>query len=341
VKEKNLGVTIKDVARAAGVSHGTVSRYLNGYAVNEDRKASIAQAIAELGYKVNLNARGLKSSKSHTVGILVRSLVDFFDTSIVTYIEDLLESNDYGAIICDYSCDEARFASKLEFLIDRAVDGIVLFPFFTELSVYAKLVESRIPVVLVDSDVPGFVADKVFSDNEHAAFKAVERLIKLGHRDIAIINELADSNIVARDRLSGYYKALERHDVPIVNDYISIGSFRVQCGYDATVRLLKLGNRPTAVFPANYYMAIGAVAAIHDFGLKIPEDISVISFDYFERYDLANTPLTCVVQPTERIGKEASALLLRRMKNDYSDFPVERVEKSHMLHRKSERALEV
>jgi DNA-binding LacI/PurR family transcriptional regulator len=333
-----MGVTIKDVARTAGVAHGTVSRYLNGYAVSEDRKAKIELAINELDYKVNFNARGLKSSKTHTVGILVRSLVDYFDTSIVTYIEDFLESNGYCAIICDYSCDEARFRSKLGFLIDRAVDGIILFPYFTQLPIYAKLIESKIPVVIVDSDVPGFITDKVFSDNEHASFKAVERLIELGHRNIAIINYPAD-NLVARDRLNGYCGALRKHDIPIVKDYVSDGSFSIKCGYDAAKKLLQLKNRPTAVFPASYYMAVGAVAAILELRLKIPEDISVISFDFFEQYDIANVPLTCVVQPTEAIGNEAAAVLLRRMKNDYANFPEKRVEKSSMLNRKSEIAM--
>ena len=185
-----MGVTIKDVARQAGVAHGTVSRYINGHKVGEEKRQMIERAIEELDYKVNHSARSLKSNKTHTVGILVRSLVDFFDTSIVTYIEDYLESSDYSAIICDYSCDEARFSSKLDFLLDRAVDGIIIFTFFIEPSVYSKLIESKIPFVLIDSDVPGLVADKVFSDHEQAAFDAVERLITLGHRDIAIINDV-------------------------------------------------------------------------------------------------------------------------------------------------------
>jgi DNA-binding LacI/PurR family transcriptional regulator len=338
-QDGDMGVTIKDVAKRAGVAHGTVSRFINGHKVGEEKKQMIEHAIEELDYKVNHSARGLKSNKTHTVGILVRSLVDFFDTSIVTYIEDYLERNDYCAIICDYSCDEARFSSKLEFLLDRAVDGIIIFTFFIEPTVYSELVESKIPFVLIDSDVPGLTADKVFSDHKQAAFNAVERLIQLGHRDIAIINDVAEDNLVAKERLNGYYSALRKHNISILKEYLSIGSFRVKCGYNAAVELLKLENRPTAIFPANYYMALGAVAAIQEFGLKIPEDISIISFDFFERYDIVNTPLTCVVQPVDKIGNEAAAILLRRMKNNYSDFPQVKKEKTHILYRKSEAAV--
>jgi DNA-binding LacI/PurR family transcriptional regulator len=223
-------------------------------------------------------------------------------------------------------------------LIERSVDGIVLFPHFSQLSIYAKLIESKIPVVIIDSDVPGFVTDKVFTDNEHSSFKVVEKLIELGHKNIAIINYPVD-NLVARERSNGYYSALNKYNIPIIKEYVSDGCVSIKCGYEAAKKLLHLKNRPTAVFPASYYMAIGAVAAILEMGLSIPEDISVISFDYFEQYDIVNVPLTCVVQPTETIGKEAAAVLLRRMKNDYTGFPEKRVEKSSMLNRKSEAAI--
>lgn len=333
-----MGATIRDVAKAANVSRGTVSRYINGLNLNEDNRLRVEKAIEELNYKVNIIARGLKNNRTMTIGVVIRELVDFFNTSIVSEVEKVLEENGYGVIICDYEDNDERLEKKLRFLKDRSVDGIILFATGKYLDILEEYQRDKIPVVLINDDIRELATDKVMVDNINASFRAAERLIQLNHRKIAIINRL-QGDYVAQERLKGFLEALEVYNIPINKKYIVDGGFTAIGGYQAAKNLLQSNDPPTAIYVASYYMGVGALMAINELNVRIPDDISIISFDYFQRYDISKPALTCIEQPVGKIGITAANLVLKRVRGDYSDFPkLERIN-TRMLIRDSDRAI--
>lgn len=332
-----MAVTIKDVAREAGVSHGTVSRYLNGFVLGDENRRKVEAAIAALDYRVNYAARSLKSNNTYTVGILIRRIVDPFDTSVTSYIQDLLEENGYGTIVCDYRFDLRMLEKKLGFLYERSVDGVVVFAHNDAAEILNRFSEKNIPMVIIDEEPP-VSADKVLLDNRGSAMMATRLLIDNRHTRIAAIGGFPEST-VARDRMRGYLDALEGARIPFRPEYQTNGRFTLPDGYQAAKRLMASANPPTAIFIANYHMAIGAVSAILEMGLRIPDDVSVVAFDYFEQLDSVSVPLTCVVQPVREIGESVAALLLRRMQGDAVGFPERKVLPGELFVRSSHRSL--
>ena len=317
-----MTVTVHDVARKAGVAVGTVSRYLNGYRLREQNRIKIEQAIEELGYKENIMARGLKRKRSMTIAVVTPDF-DIFVTSIITTIEDTAEKEKYSLITCDFQRDKQKLKKKLLFLRDRFVDGIILFPSNLATksinSILKNYIDDKIPVVLIDHLIPGFETDAIIVDNVNASFQAVEELIKHHHERIAIINGRKDS-FVCQERLKGYYAAMQAYNLPIQQEWILWGDFTQRGGYNAVQRLCQLSTPPTAIYATNYAMTIGAFLGLHEHHLQIPEDISFIGFDHFESIDLIKPTLTMVEQPIELIAQNATRLILRRIRGDYSDF---------------------
>lgn len=308
-----MGVTIKDVAKYAGVAHGTVSRYLNGYELSPENQEKVEAAIQALDYKVNYAARALKSNSTFTVGVIVRSLVDFFETSIATVIQDELEKRGYTAIICSCNNSTDTLSQKLELLETRGIDGIIAFPPCGSGTVLARYAE-RVPVVAVDEQIQEPMVDSVTVDNYDAAFRATMKLIEAGHTSIGILANF-ESSQVAQDRLNGYLDALRQAGLPILHRNLADGHFTLKEGFAMAQHLMRGEDHPTALLITNYYMAMGAISALESMNYRIPDDVSVISFDYFEPYDNATVALTCVVQPIEKLGQQAACRLLERMRD--------------------------
>jgi len=317
-----MSVTIRDVAKKANVSLGTVSRYLNGYKLKEANRIRVEQAIRELGYRENLIAKGLKTNRTMTIGVVLASLTDFFATSIITAAENYLAGENYSIVVCDFNSKQENLDQKLRFLKDRFVDGLILFPGSCASSeVLQEYMDAGIPIVIVNDDMPDINTDKVTIDNSNASFRAVEYLIHQNHRDIAIIN--GDQNTyTGRERYKGYLEALQTYNIEPREEYITYGWFSNRGGYEAAKKLISLPKPPTAIYTTNYYMTFGAIIALNEAKIKVPDDISFIGFDHFELSDVINPPLTVVEQPTDRLGQLAAKTVLRRVKGDYSDFPV-------------------
>ena len=318
-----MSVTIRDVAKKANVSIGTVSRYLNGYKLREPNRIRIEEAIKELGFRENFIAKGLKNNRSMTIGVVLASLTDLFATSVITAAERVLAQVNYSIVVCDFEFSQEKLGQKLSFLKSRSVDGLILFPGSCTVSdeLHEYLADS-IPVVIVNDDMPGFDTDKVMIDNVNASFRAVEYLIHNNHRDIAIING-DQGTYTGRERYNGYLEALRTYNIPLRDEYVTYGQFSNRGGYTATKQLLSLKHPPSAIYTTNYYMTFGSIIAINESKVKIPEDISFIGFDRFDLSDVINPPLTVVEQPTKRLGELAASTVLRRLKGDYEGFPVQ------------------
>lgn len=313
--------TIKDVARHAGVSIATISKYLNGGNVREDNRLRIELAVETLGYKVNSMARGLKTSRTMTVGVLIPSLENLFCTSIVSGVENMLQAYGYGTIICDYRQDPEQERRKLAFLSERQVDGILMMPLTGCPDLLNRITASGIPVVLIDRPVPEAQCDTVLVDNLNAAYSAVEGILNEGHRRIGIIVGPPDIH-TARERLGGYLRVLEDYGLEPDTTLIRRGAYTTEGGYRETLALLDLPNPPTALFVTNYEMTLGAIMGMNERGVRMPEDLSFIGFDNQELIRVLQPSPSIVVQPIEAIAERTAQLLLRRMANDMEGFPV-------------------
>lgn len=315
-----IGVTIKDVAKKTGLSIATISKYINGGNVLECNKEKIQSAIDELGFTVNEMARGLKTNKSKVIGVLIPNLRNIFFTTIISKIEDILVNNGYAIIICDYKQNSELEKEKLEFLLNKGVDGIVLIPLGSEKEEVEKLIDKKMPVVLIDRMIDGLDCDVVLGDNLNASYAAVEKFIVNGHKRIGVIVGPEDMYTAAQ-RLKGYYRVHEDYSINIDKSLIRYGDYKIESGYTILNELLDLENPPTAIYVTNYEMTLGAIMAVNERKLNIPDDLSLIGFDNIELVKVINPPLSVIVQPMELIGSIAANVLLDRLSGNYRNYP--------------------
>ena len=315
-----MASTIRDVAARAGLSVGTVSKYINGKTVKESTRLAIEEAIKELDFHPNNIAKGLCNAKSFSVAILLPMLDSTFCTSMISSSESTLLPLGYSVIVCECHNNAEMELRKTQYLIDRMVDGIVLIPYASDGKQIEMIQKSNIPLILLDQEIKDHATDCIVLDNELAGFESTQRLIDLGHKDIAIITG-SPNHYTSVGRLNGYKKAMTEAGLTLCDDYIQCGDYSIDGGYEAMLRLCKLKKRPTAIFISNYDMTIGAYLAINYLRLKIPEDISVIGFDNFPLANVVNPPLSFAEQPTNLMGTEAGKLLYKRICGDYSDYP--------------------
>lgn len=313
-----MAATIKDVARLTGLSLGTISKYINGGTVKPKNKELLDQAIEELDFKVNEIARGLKTNKTMTVGILVPNVENVFSMNIISNVENSLINSGYSTLICDYRDDPVMERDKLEFLVHKMVDGIVMMPTYMDNESFSSIVPENKPVIFIDRPIENLSYDFVCADNMGGAYKAISYLIKQGHRKIAIIG--GPSNFYSsKARAEGFIKAHKDHGIEIADEYYLSGDYTKQSGYQQMLRLLEMENRPTAVFVTNYEMTLGAVVAANEKGVKLYDDISFVGFDDLELCEIIN--LTTVAQPMDQISLSSADILLKRLKGNYRDFP--------------------
>ncbi|MGE5613725.1 MAG: LacI family DNA-binding transcriptional regulator [Bacillota bacterium] len=311
---------MKDVAKHTGLSIATISKYINGIPVKEENKKRIDEAIKALDFRVNEIARGLKTKKTSTVGVLIPSLENVFSTIIVSKIENILLQYGYSTIICDYHQNIELENQKFDFLMNKSVDGMIFMPLGIDGNRIAAAIGKNIPVVLIDRPINDFNCDVVLVDNLNAAYNAVELLITKGHRRIGIICGPKDI-YTAQERLKGYLRVHEDYVLNIDENLIKYGDYDIQSGMNLLNEFLDQDDPPTAVFVTNYEMTLGAVMAINNRNVSIPEDLSIIGFDNIQLAGVVKPNLAIVVQPMQQIGETAANLLLKRMKGDKTGFP--------------------
>lgn len=299
--------TIKQVAERAGVSTATVSKYLNGIQLKERNEKAVKSAIEELDYKVNSFARSLRNHRSMTIGVLIPELSNLFATQIISEIENSIMNLGYSTIVCDYKGDCELEKKKLRFLIDKMVDALVIIPF----GITKEDIENvDIPVVFIDRKVICKNANNIYIDNRLAVFEVCEYLIENGHLNIGIL--CGPQNVfTSQERLSGYKTALKTHCIDVNDDFIKIGEYDVGVGYTMTKEIIRSGI--TALIATNYELTMGAVIALNEADIAIPDELSFVGFDAKE-FALAVKPkLSVVIQPIEAIGRKAARILAERL----------------------------
>ncbi len=316
--------TVKEVAKRAGVSVGTVSNVVTGATpVSPKRRERVLAAIRELGYQPNHIARSLKLRHTQMLGMIVSDITNPFFSHLVRGAEDAALKHNY--LLLTFNTDDRieREKQALAVLRQRRVDGILLVvaPQSDEYSNISETLEMGIPVVCLDRVPPKIQVDSVTVDNVRAARDCVRHLIERGHRKIGIITGSTTLQ-TARERLQGYKKALTGAQIPIRQEFIREGTFRTSSGYELGKELLSERDRPTALFCSNGMMALGVLKAIEELGLRCPEEIAVAVFDDLPLAEIVRPHLTSVAQPAYLVGYKGAELLVQRIAGGKGKKPV-------------------
>lgn len=310
-----------EVARLSGVSVATVSRVLNGSArVTEKTRQRVLDGVRALDYVPNAAARTLVRRRSQLIGVVINTgdehpdLKHPFFGDVLVGVKQALGSHDYDLLLFTGKAGFARRA------LQHQVDGLVLMGVDRRDRDLRAVIDRRIPAMNVDLDVAGPRAGYVTSDNVGGARLATRHLVEFGHERIATITGLAHTK-PAIDRLHGYRDELRAQGLRYRSTYVRAGDFYPASGHEQMQRLLKLQRPPTAVFAASDEMAIGAVSAIHEAGLSVPDDIAVVGFDDIESASLLRPPLTTVRQDKTALGRVAGTELIRLVEDENATPP--------------------
>jgi LacI family transcriptional regulator len=303
---------IKDVAELASVSVATVSRVLNGDAsVDPELRDRVRASVAQLGYRPNRLARNLRMQQMEAIGIVVPDIENPHFAEMVRIIETTVLPRGYRVLVCNTDEDGDRQAACLRMLADERVSGIVLSASDPTGSI-DHLRDLGIPVVSIDRELKNAETDTVVADNVPAVRDATQRLIDAGHRRIAFVggrNEVETGS----ERQEGYLAAIEAAGLePVLAD----GGFRRDAAQSAVKALLSSADPVSALMVANNLMALGALAAIRECGLRVPGDIAVISVDNPPWAELLAPPLTVLAQPIKAMATRAVDLLTRRIRGE-------------------------
>jgi len=305
--------TMQDVASLAGVSASTVSHVINGTRrVPAETRAQVLNAISATGYTPNSLARSLKRSETRTIGIAIGDIANPHFTSIVEAAEAAARAQGYSVILVGISESPERESERIDILINRRVDGLMIAPSAGGgAATLARLSAQQIAVVQIDRMAdPGW--DGVVVDNQEGARLLTRHLAALGHRRIGMVTGLPGLSSTA-ERIAGYRAALAECGLPFDSTLLACGEYNAEPARAATHRLFALPAPPTAIFASNNLMTLGALRALGELGLTVPEDVALVSFDDFAWTDLFKPHLTTIAQPCHAIGESAVRLLLERL----------------------------
>ena len=294
------------------MSNSTVSHVLNDTRfVKEETKKRVLHAIATLGYSPSVAARSLTTNRTQIIGVLIPNARNIFFGEILRGIEEVLRPANYGIVVCNTDEILEREANYLDLLLRLRVDGILATAATLKWHV---LTHAYTPVVFLDRSFEGMDGPFVGIDNKLAAYQATSHFIENGHRKIGLLLGYEQLS-TARERLAGFRRALQEHDIPLREEWIIPSVFSIEAGYKATRQILSLPERPTALLLNNNFLSVAALSALKDLNLHCPEDMSLIGFDDHPWAAVSNPPLTVVRQPTVQLGQIAAQTLLN-MIND-------------------------
>jgi LacI family transcriptional regulator len=306
--------TIHDVARRAGVASITASRVINksGYASAETRERVLA-AAKEMGYVPNRLASSLRSRRTKVLALVLTDITNPFFTVAARGVEDVANKAGYTVIFCNTDEDKEKEKKYVEILMQNQVDGIILVPSDSDSESVETLQQNNVQVVVIDRHVPSQNVDQVRCDSVGGAYQLTQLLIKLGHQRIVLLN--GPQNVsTAVDRLAGFNQALQAAGSALTGEQLVIsGAFTRASGYQMTRQALSTSPRPTALFAGNNFIALGALQALEEAGVRVPDDMAVVTFDDLPEA-LVTTPfLTAAAQPVYEMAARATEILIRRL----------------------------
>lgn len=323
---KSTQVTIKDIAKALGVSPSTVSRALKGHPdISAETRKAVNDLAARLKYEPNAIALSLKQSRSNSIGVIIPEMVHYFFSSVLSGITDVAYDAGFTVIICQSNEIHEREVANIKALYSHRVDGILISiskdsENFDHLNF---LLDSDIPLVFFDRYVPGMLCDKVIVDDMEAAYNATKHLIDEGRKRIAHFSG-PQKLLIGRERLEGYKKALKNAGLPI-DESLIIHAENFEMAREAVNKLMELPERVDGIFAVNDLTAIGAMITLQKRGIKIPDDIAVVGFSDGRFSGIVEPNLSSVDQHGYEMGTAAAKMLIKRILSQDPFYPAETV----------------
>jgi LacI family transcriptional regulator len=313
MKNNYSSTTLQSLSEELGISVSTVSRVLNGKAkkfrISQKTEEKVQNTAKKLGYTPNQIARGLRLQKTYTIGYVIPDIANPFFASIAQSIERSARKLKYSVLVSDTEENTEIESQTLKLFSERKVDGLIISPVGQYYEHINDIIKKNVPVVLIDRYFADTKIPFVTSDNYQGAFSAVSHMINNGHEKIACIQGLSNTmpNI---ERVRGYQEALKKNKLDVIDELIVGDSFGEANGYIETKILLKKKERPTAIFAVSNLISLGALRALNEENLRVPEDMSLISFDDQPYSNFLATPMTSVAQQSSEIGFVATKLLI-------------------------------
>lgn len=335
--------TIQDVARFANVSTATVSRTLSApEKVSEGTRARVSEAIRVTGYTLNQAGRSLRQRSAKTILVALPDIRNPFFSSILDAIEREAASRGYGVLVLNLYFGRQTIRRLQDFLLSNRADGLLLLDGSVDTELLRALSEQagEIPIVVACEEIPNAGFHTVLTDNVEAAERATRHLVDLGHRRIGHLLG-PDHNVVSRERLAGYTRALLEAGLAPTPEWQFRGNFDMESGFSAAARFLSLTDRPTAIFAANDESAIGFLSGLRQHGIICPRDISMVGFDDLGVAPHYVPPLTTMRQPREALGRMAAEALIDLVEDPEAlVIPLRIVLRSELVVRESTARLE-
>jgi len=308
-------ITMKQIAEHAQVSLGTVSHVVNGTVpVKKQLRQRVLRSIRVLKYQPSQLARGLRRKSTNMLGMVIPDITNPFFPAVVRGVEDVAFKEGYRLVLCNTDNDAAKEKAHLEQLRSYHPAGLLVIPAVESTpSAELRAASERNPLVCIDRCPANWKGDAVLAANEDGAFQATSYLLRTGHTQLAAI--AGPSHLTnAVERLAGFRRALLQHGLTLAPRYIQEGHFDRDSGYRSAMRLLGMQPRPTAIFASNDLMALGALLAARELGLRCPKDVSIVGFDNLDFVMLTDPPLTTVSQPGYKLGVTAAQLVIERIR---------------------------
>jgi LacI family transcriptional regulator len=309
-----MSATIRDVAREAGVSVATVSRALNNSGpVKESTLTRVRDVARRMHFSPNTAARSLSIRQTHTLGVLLPEVYGEFFSEIIRGIDHTARQHGFQLLVSGAHNQPAEVEAAVRAMRGR-VDGLILMAAELDIETLAQNLPERVPAVLINADHDGSRFDTINIDNFRGAAAMTAHLIDLGHRELRMISG-SKGNRDAADRERGFFQALDRAGIPASADSVVQGDFTEVSGYRATEVILASPQRATAIFAANDSMAVGALSALRNAGLRVPEDMAVVGFDDVPIATYVNPPLTTVRVAISSLGACATERLFQAIQS--------------------------
>ena len=311
-----MSVTIKDIANLAGVSKTTVSKVINNKddSISKKTREKILAIMKEQNYTPNKLAQGLVTKKTNTIGLIIPDIRNPFFTDMSRGVEDYARTQGYNIIFSNTDDSTERELESILMLTEKMVDGIIFAPSSHTEKETKKHIEltSGLPIVLVDKDISlPTIKGIVKLDNKNGTYESTKHLIKQGHKEILYLSGPL-KNDIGKERLNGYKRAFEKNDSEYKEENVVEGQYRYEWAYDFVKSLESINY--TAICCANDLMAIGAIHALKERLINIPEDISIVGFDDIQTAKLIDPSLTTIKQPAYEMGQKASEILINSLK---------------------------
>lgn len=308
-----MKITIKEIAKLAGVSTTTVSHILNnkGKRFSPETQRKVLEIVEEYDYKPNFFAQNMVTKHSKTIGMIVPDVTDFFFSKVIEGVETYLKQKGYMILLCNSNHSEEKEKLYIDQLLRRSVDGIILAsPNSLEVEKLIELKKQKVvQYVLIDRGLNEREEGNILVKEYEGSYEATKYLIDLGHRNIGMVTNKTGYYKMT-DRYLAYKKCLEDHGIPFRSDWVVNGAVTIKGGYLAAKELLSRTSELTAIFCGNDQMAMGTYRAIDESGRSVPEDISVIGYDGLEIAEYMVPALTTVLQPSFEIGYTAAEFLV-------------------------------